>query len=104
MVPDMGTLRKMSLGSLAMPALVVLVGLSAFGLGRISADLGQGSQTAEPLVHTYVGSRSGSVYYVPTCKGAGAIAAQNKVWFESKKDAEAAGYKPAANCPGLYIE
>lgn len=83
-----------------MPAMVVLVGLAAFGLGRLSV-VGQGSSAAVPTPHNYVGSKSGSVYYLPSCKGADAIKQENKVWFVSAQEAEAAGYRPAANCPGI---
>lgn len=49
----------------------------------------------------FVASKNGTKYYVPSCGGAGRIKEENKVWFTSKEDAEAAGYTPASNCPGL---
>jgi len=85
---------------LAMPAIVVLVGLAAFGLGRLSVALAP-SELATPTPHTYVGSKSGSVYYLPSCKGVDGIKQENRVWFVSASEAEAAGYKPAANCAGM---
>lgn len=99
----MSELRKGSLGQLAMPAIVILVGLAAFGLGRLSAAGGTPTGTGQgaPAAHSYVGSKRGSVYYSSSCKGAQAIADTNKVWFGSAAEAQAAGYQPAANCLGL---
>ncbi len=94
-------------------AIVVLVGLISFGLGRLSA-LGE----ARPLVSVsktlqmagpvpvapgglVVAARNGSAYYYPWCGGAQNIGEGNKVWFDSEKEAEAAGYVPAKNCKGL---
>lgn len=50
---------------------------------------------------TYVGSKGGTKYHLPTCSGAKRIKEENKVWFSTKEEAMAAGYTPAANCPGL---
>ena len=49
----------------------------------------------------YVASVNGTRYYLPTCGTVNRIKEENKVWFKTKADAEAAGYTPAANCPGL---
>lgn len=49
----------------------------------------------------YVASKNGSRYHLPTCPGAKQITEANKIWFNSVADALAAGYTPAANCPGL---
>lgn len=49
----------------------------------------------------YVASKNGTKYYLPTCGSAKRIKEENKVWFSTKGEAEAAGYGPAANCPGL---
>jgi methylphosphotriester-DNA--protein-cysteine methyltransferase len=50
---------------------------------------------------TYVASKSGSAYHFPWCSGAQRIKEENKVWFETKEEAELAGYRPASNCKGL---
>lgn len=50
---------------------------------------------------TYLASKNGTKYYLPTCGSAKRIKAENVVWFQTKAEAEAAGYGPAANCPGL---
>jgi hypothetical protein len=49
----------------------------------------------------YVGSKSGTKYHLITCPGAKQIKAENKIFFATVRDAAAAGYTPAANCPGL---
>lgn len=58
--------------------------------------------SATTSVHgAYVGSRNGTTYYLPWCGGVKLIHEENKVWFASKEDAEAKGYKPAGNCKGI---
>jgi hypothetical protein len=54
-----------------------------------------------PEVRTYMASKNGTKYYLPTCGSAKRIKEENRVWFGTKAEAEAAGYSPAANCPGL---
>lgn len=49
----------------------------------------------------YVASKSGTKYHLVTCSGAKRIKDENKVFFATKNDAEAAGYTAAANCPGI---
>ncbi len=109
------------------PAVVVLVGLTAFGLGRLSALGVQGDEPAAAAVASYqaaeqpapiapaqaapaqvgessgkyVASKSGTKYYLPSCAGVSRIKEENKVWFATAAEAQAAGYGPAANCPGL---
>ena len=48
-----------------------------------------------------VASRSGNKYHFPWCSGAGRIAEENKIWFNSIEEARKAGYQPASNCKGL---
>lgn len=49
----------------------------------------------------YVASKNGTKYHLPWCSGAKRIKEENKVWFKTKAEAEAAGYTPAANCKGI---
>lgn len=49
----------------------------------------------------YVASKGGKKYHLPWCSGAKRISDENKVWFKDKASAEAAGYTPASNCPGI---
>lgn len=108
------------------PAIVVLVGVGAFGLGRLSAAPGHpalrvlypDAQLATPVAAgggvtqpssakategfgNYVASKNGTKYYLTTCSGANRIKDENKVYFGSAAEALAAGYTAAANCPGL---
>ena len=106
---------------------VVLLGILTFGLGRLSVlseektpvalcatpIMVDGGITATPAPArtsgvstpetqgTYVASKSGAAYHFPWCSGAQRIKEENKIWFMSKEDAEAAGYRPASNCKGL---
>jgi hypothetical protein len=63
--------------------------------------------TEEPLPATpdgggqYVASKSGKSYHLPWCAGAKQIKEENKIYFNSKEEAEAAGYAPAKNCKGI---
>lgn len=50
---------------------------------------------------TYVASKSGTKYYLPSCSGAKRIKEENRVWFNSKEEAQNAGYGPASGCKGL---
>lgn len=61
---------------------------------------GAGAVSASPA-GAFVASKNGTKYYLAGCSGAGRISEANKVWFESRTQAEDAGYQPAANCPGL---
>ena len=49
----------------------------------------------------YVASKSGKYYHYPWCPGSLRIKEANKIWFQTKEDAEKKGYKPASNCQGL---
>ncbi len=116
-------------------ALIVVVGIASFGLGRLSVHEGRSLAVPEQEPSTfirippgneavvsgslpvsneapattsavagekaYVGSKNSTKYHLPWCSGAARIAEENKVWFASKEEAEAAGYTPAANCKGI---
>ncbi len=117
-------------GDVFVVLIIVLVGLSAFGLGRLSAletgrmqvrileptqeaavvnMLADGEKTNEVsripeianLGGQYVASKKGKKYYFPWCGGVARISDTNKVWFNTKEEAEQAGYTPAGNCKGL---
>ena len=94
-------------------AIVVLVGLIAFGLGRLSAleevrppiSIQNSPAMAAPIPVApgglVVAAKTGNSYYFPWCGGADKIAAGNRVWFKSEAEAKAAGYVAAKNCKGL---
>jgi hypothetical protein len=112
-----------TLSDLYVVALVILVGLSSFGLGRLSVEDDKsesvritttnlstaagvpygGDNTTQAVGQTgqLVASRNGSKYHYPWCLGAGRMKEENKIWFDSIEAARKAGYTPAANCKGL---
>jgi hypothetical protein len=57
--------------------------------------------TSPSEVGMVVGSKSGTKYHLPSCPGAKQIKPENRIEFATAELAVAAGYKPAANCPGL---
>lgn len=108
--------------------LVLLVGLTSFGFGRISSlpnaatapaaivlsetvatPTSMSTETGEPAAiepttsgeKKYVGSVNSDKYHLPWCSGAQRINEENKVWFVTEEEAAAAGYTAAGNCEGL---
>lgn len=105
--------------------LLVLVAIVSFGLGQRSVTVNPVNQSASVVTSapnrevdlrlvpetpiseqntqtgTLIASKSGTKYHLPTCPGAKQIKEANKIEFSSVKEAEAAGYTAAANCPGL---
>lgn len=66
----------------------------------------QGKSIKSPATNTkkqglYLASKSGTKYHRPSCPGAKRIKEENKIWFNSKEEAERAGYSPAKNCNGI---
>lgn len=94
-------------------AVLLLVAL-AFGIGRLSAGRGSqagvsinfepnlaaatqsGTNTTNNATAAIYASSRGSKYYFSNCKST--IVEQNKVFFASAAEAEAAGYTLASNC------
>ena len=100
------------LRDIALVLVLVLIGLSSFALGRLSASeqmrpavqIGAAQVYSEQPMNIggmVVASRQGSRYHYPWCPGAQAMNDSNKVWFDSIEQARAAGYTPASNCRGL---
>ena len=67
----------------------------------IEETLREAPTSAAATNGTYVASRNGSAFHLPNCSGAKRIKDENRIWFRTKEEALRAGYKPAANCPGL---
>ncbi|MBI2120186.1 MAG: hypothetical protein HYT94_01015 [Parcubacteria group bacterium] len=105
---------------------LVLVASASFGLGWLSGletvkksveiefPKGQTAGVFAPFATTstianaptktsgkYVASKNGTKYHLSTCSSAKSISQKNKVWFDTKEEAEGAGYTPAANCKGM---
>jgi hypothetical protein len=108
-----GLFRKLFLS-----LVILLVAVLGFGVGRLTAvgkgepvrieydqSLTQASQTTNTASTiqslpngAVVASKSGSKYHFLHCAGAKQIKEENKISFNSAKDAEGAGYTLAANC------
>jgi len=109
--------------SFFLAVLIMLISIASFGLGRQSVEKMEGgpapsapagvilsqspkyveNKDSNIVVPEYkvVASKSGTKYHSLTCPGAKQIKEENKVFFNNIKEAEAAGYTPAANCPEL---
>ncbi len=46
----------------------------------------------------FVGSKNSNKYHLPSCRWAKKIKEENKIWFQSKEEAEKAGYVPCGTC------
>lgn len=107
-------------GEWGLVALLCVIGLGSFGLGRLSVfedarppvSITQAAVAASdaapgegmPLGGQFVASSAGKVYYYPWCSGALAIKPESQVWFSSEAAAQHAGYRPAKSCKGLGAE
>jgi len=71
-------------------------------MGSPAATMGSVNPTGftEPTaaVGNFVASVNGQAYYPKDCASANRIKEENKIWFDSKEEAEAQGYRPAQNC------
>ncbi|MDO8514123.1 MAG: Ada metal-binding domain-containing protein [bacterium] len=97
-------------------AILFLVALASFGLGRLSAfedvrppvSITRAPEDQKVRAMTFggqfVASKTGSAYYYPWCAGATKILPQNQRWFQSEDAARKAGYTPAKNCKGLSAQ
>ncbi|OHA92090.1 MAG: hypothetical protein A3J09_01170 [Candidatus Zambryskibacteria bacterium RIFCSPLOWO2_02_FULL_51_21] len=95
-------------------AVIMLVALFSFALGKLSAGDNRGeavrieydpnlsAASAITAVSTsktsVVASKNGKKYHYPSCPGAKQIAEANKIVFASAEAAEASGYTLASNC------
>ena len=108
-------------GELYLAAIIILVAVISFGLGRLSkireektpitienAEIGESKPLSTSNVDSgikadkiFVASRNGKKYYYAWCESANVIKEQNRIWFSTQAEAEKAGYQPATNCKGL---
>ena len=90
---------------------IVMVGITSFGLGRLSV-LDFKEKEDDAIIFTtqeikneadtqVVVSKNGSKYHYLWCPGAKQIKEVNKLYFSSQQEAEGAGYTRAANCPEM---
>jgi hypothetical protein len=103
--------------------MVVLVGLGAFELGRLSKEnkgsgieitypaleanvissVNQSTQSIsqpKPVIKTtsYFASNRGSKYYPVGCSAGGTIKQENRIYFSTRAEAEQAGYVLSSSC------
>jgi len=102
--------------------LIIVISALSFGLGRWSvqdtalvsppsqivlteqsatvgaAQAKESPQSPDASTGTYVASKKGTKYHLPSCPGAKQMSDKNKVYFDSEEVAKAAGYSRAKNC------
>lgn len=61
----------------------------------------QESSDVSGVAGQYIASKNGAKYHLPWCSGAKRIKEENKIWFNTKIEAEDAGYSSALNCKGI---
>ncbi len=71
----------------------------------LPAQAGLPAQTGLPdsnnsykTLGNFLASINGKAYYPKDCAAANRINEENRIWFNTKEEAEAQGYKPAQNC------
>lgn len=112
MLAKLKNLIKLYEKDIILTAVIILVALISFGLGRLSkikegrvplnievasmSDIEVGVNSG-----AIVASKNGTKYHYPWCSGAQSIKEENKIWFNSIEEARKAGYQPASNCKGL---
>jgi hypothetical protein len=98
---------------------VILVGGSSFGLGRLSVnrevedniiienienkvvneqETGYNKEEALNSEKRYVASKNGTKYYSRDCSGANRIKLENQIWFKNREDAEKSGFTYSSTC------
>ena len=50
------------------------------------------------ILGNFLASINGKAYYPKDCTAANRIKEENRIWFNTKEEAESQGYKPAQNC------
>jgi hypothetical protein len=69
---------------------------------QVSGSQNQAAAAAAlPAVGEVIASKTGTVYYLPTCSGVSRIKPENRVTYASASAAQAKGLAPAKNCKGL---
>jgi hypothetical protein len=98
--------------------IIILVGLGSFGLGRLSkkpkneglrveytgetSNAIQAVQSAQNSQNSsqkaFFASSKGSKYYSVGCSAGKTIKQENRVYFDTREDAEGAGYELSSSC------
>lgn len=98
-------------------AIVVVIFLIGLGIGLLinnseksqiiidkNAKIGLPAQpnlpmsAAQQASGNFSASINGTAYYPRDCSAGNRIKEENRIWFETKEEAESQGYKPAQNC------
>ncbi len=100
-------------------SIIILVGLGSFGLGRLSKqdpkeslkikyrgeDIANEANTSNLLKSpqtsqsgAFFASSKGSKYYSLGCSAGNTIKTENKVYFDTREEAEAGGYTFSTSC------
>ncbi len=121
MIPEIKQFFKDNEADIVLVIGVILISLISFGGGWLLGKSSSSSETSfkEPIIeqispeqlnaslgkvteskkeYKFVASKNGKFYYYPWCPGVERIKEENKIYFNSKQEAEKAGYKPAKNC------
>ncbi len=61
-------------------------------------NLGNTQEQASKAQGAFVASKSGTKFYPADCSYADRILPQNKIWFITEQDAQAAGYEVSTQC------
>ncbi len=69
------------------------IGLSAQNDGQITD-----TNSNYKILGNFLASINGKAYYPKDCAAANRIKEENRIWFDTKEEAEVQGYKPAQNC------
>lgn len=85
---------------------IVKDGSTVLETNTIKSSVTEDTKSQDTIVNTsekgmYVGSKNSNKFHLPWCSGAQRISEENKVWFQTKDEALAMGYIPAANCKGI---
>jgi hypothetical protein len=100
-VTDTADIKSSYVNTLAVcptPVLTVSGELGRVPVPEVLVADTQTETTASNTNYVYVASKSGTRYHHLTCPGAKQIKEENKLFFSTAQQAEAAGYSKAANC------
>lgn len=98
--------------------IIILVGLVSFGLGRLSKSpkndgfrveygengvniveaTNQAPESQKAVLGTFFASKQGTRYYPVSCPAGNTIKEENKIYFDTREEAEASGYELSGSC------
>ncbi|MEI8130068.1 MAG: hypothetical protein WCG55_01020 [bacterium] len=80
------------------PLVAIECPLNAY-ISPISSDISSSHvSTQNAQSGAFIASKNGKKYYPASCAGASKIKATNRVYFQTSKEAESAGYSLASQC------